>query len=231
MICAAPSSHNTKGETGRGSGVRADGANTGHFRCFNPVESLAPHPWFLFAWPHAPLNGGNVRATDRPRHRGSYGSILRQMHRNLPEGESDCGFVLEADLVSAFVAAARSPRTPWRITGLITEFSYDHGRPDIILVDAEGHVVAFEAKLQKWRAALHQAYRNTTLAHLSYVVVPARVAICATRHSREFADRGVGLCSVDRGEVVIHCVPQLQQPLQPWLSDRAAAAVAAAAVR
>jgi hypothetical protein len=85
-------------------------------------------------------------------------------------------------------------------------------------------VVSFEAKLDRWKDAMHQAYRNTCYSHLSYVLLPEAVAFKAKDALPEFQRRGVGICTVRRGEVVVLHHPQAVEPLHPWLSERASAA-------
>jgi hypothetical protein len=104
---------------------------------------------------------------------------------------------------------------PVRVT---PEFFYSRGRTDVVAVDQDETLIAFEAKLTDWKTALHQAYRNTCFAHTSYVVLPKKTALVAFRFIGEFERRGVGLCYVDELALVVlhessHC-----QPIEPWLS-------------
>ena len=103
-------------------------------------------------------------------------------------------------------------------TGIVREFTYETGRTDVVTVSSNGDVLAFEAKLTKWRDALHQAYRNTRFAHQSFVVVPTEIATRASRFAAEFERRGVGLCAVQDGRIVIVHAAARTEPLQPWLS-------------
>lgn len=101
------------------------------------------------------------------------------------------------------------------------EFDYRSGRVDVIGVTRNGRLVAFEAKLTRWRDALDQAYRNTSFSHYSYVVLPENQATSALRKRHEFERRGVGLCAIGVGGVSI-MVPAMQnRPLQPWLTKSA----------
>src|ERR1700740_682568 len=87
-----------------------------------------------------------------------------------------------------------------------------------------GRIIAFEAKLTKWREALHQAYRNTCVAHHSYVLLPKGIRITPQKYPAEFLMRGVGLCYLggdDEGCVVL-VEAEDTQPLEPWLSGQAA---------
>jgi hypothetical protein len=108
----------------------------------------------------------------------------------------------------------------WGPVQVTREFYYLRGRTDVVALTLSGDVVAFEAKLTKWRWALHQAYRNTCFAHSSYVVLPPQTALRAFRHAVEFERRHVGLCSVfEDGIVVLLDAPRVE-PIQPWLTRR-----------
>lgn len=111
--------------------------------------------------------------------------------------------------------------SPWGSVSIKSEFFYQRGKTDVVAVDQTGSVIAFEAKLTKWRDALQQAYRNTCFAHLSYVVLPRKTALIAYRHANAFSRRRVGICYVDESEVVILQDTAEEPPLQPWLSARA----------
>ena len=91
----------------------------------------------------------------------------------------------------------------------------------MVAVAEDGAIIAFEAKLRKWRQALHQAYRNLCFAHRSYVVLPEKTALIAARYEEEFLTRGVGLCYVNDDELVILREAIANEPLQPRISDRA----------
>jgi hypothetical protein len=130
----------------------------------------------------------------------------------------------EADLVNRLVASLRRHDGPIAIAGLAREFPYRNGRADVV-VSTEGQVIAFEAKLYRWRWALHQAYRDTCFAHQSFVVLPWSQASIAMRYEAEFDRRGVGLCSIDdNGRLIILKAAMTREPLQDWLSEAAAAA-------
>lgn len=127
----------------------------------------------------------------------------------------------EALLVEEFCSALESDRSPWGKLEIIREFSYGGGRTDVVAVDSEGDVIAFEAKLQKWTCAMHQAYRNTCFAHHSYVVLPEATAQRAQRGLYEFVRRSVGICHVKSETVVISLPAARRRPIQPWLSRAA----------
>jgi hypothetical protein len=133
-------------------------------------------------------------------------------------------FVNEAALVQAFlngVSGSELMIPPFAPATVIREFFYARGRTDIVFVSDVGEVVAVEAKLIRWRDALTQAYRNTCFAHRSFVVLPWRSAQLAGRYSGEFERRGVGLCAVRNGTVVIMREADWQDPIEPWLSSQA----------
>lgn len=133
------------------------------------------------------------------------------------------GYDSEADLVREFVGAIQSPAFPLRAADVAQEFFYGSGRVDVIVVSITGEVVAVEAKLSKWRTALHQAYRNTCFAHHSYVLLPWAIAERAALYLGEFEQRRVGLCALRNGElIIVHDAPRVE-PIQPWLAERAVA--------
>lgn len=137
----------------------------------------------------------------------------------------ECVFGTEQDLVTQLTAELLSESDPWRIEAHAVEFDYLRGRVDVIAISTEGEVVAFEAKLLRWKDALDQAYRNTCFAHRSYVVLPPKAAARAAQYSAEFERRGVGICSVDHGRLEVLLEARAAEPLQQVLSQRAVRAV------
>lgn len=132
----------------------------------------------------------------------------------------------EKTLVSQFVRGLQTTQGPWGTVEISREFYYQRGRPDVLALAENGnHLIAFEAKLQNWRDALHQAYRNTCFAHSSYVVVPRQVAVAAQQFKGEFMLRNVGLCYVDNGIIAIIFDPERRAPLEPWLLNAALAEI------
>jgi hypothetical protein len=128
----------------------------------------------------------------------------------------------EADLVRLFVdALLRVKDSPFETTTVGWEFDYRSGRADVISVTWDGEVVAFEAKLSRWRDALHQAYRNKCFAHQSYVLLPWDVAERAVTYQGEFEARRVGICALKDGTLVKLVDAPRHEPLQRWLADRA----------
>lgn len=133
-------------------------------------------------------------------------------------------FRTERDLVRRFIACLRSTDNPWGRVKLSQEFDYQRGRVDVVaLTEGDGQLIAFEAKLERWRDALHQAQRNRCLAHTSYVVLPRKTAAVARRHEAEFARRNVGLCCLEDGVISLIFSPTPELPLEPWLLEQATA--------
>jgi hypothetical protein len=129
-------------------------------------------------------------------------------------------YLSEAALVEEFVVTLGAKASPWGDVVILREFDYQAGRTDVVAVSADGHVIAFEAKLGRWRDALHQAHRNTCFAHRSYVVVPAETAARAARYEREFRRRRVGLCYLENGRLEVVLEPPIVEPLLPSLCER-----------
>jgi hypothetical protein len=129
-------------------------------------------------------------------------------------------FDSEGALVDKFLTCLRTV-SPWGKVMAGVEFFYQRGRTDVVAVDDDGRVIAFEAKLLKWREALQQAYRNTCFAHRSYVVLPRHTAMLAHRYSAEFALRGIGICYIWQEGVIVLQEADETDPLQPWLSRQA----------
>jgi hypothetical protein len=127
----------------------------------------------------------------------------------------------EKALVNKFVVKLRSAISPWGSVSIGREFRYEGGRTDVIALQKQGQLLAFEAKLTNWRDALAQAYRATFFAHRSYVLLPESTARLAEPHFSEFHERRVGLCSM-RGEnlaIVFDC--ETSDPLQTWVHQAA----------
>lgn len=128
-------------------------------------------------------------------------------------------------LVDDFCSVLESENSPWGGVQFIREFAYGRGRTDVVAVDHEGRVLAFEVKLERWMDAMQQAYRNTCFAHLSYVVLPQSTVKRARRRMWEFARRCVGICYVKDGAVVVSLPAGWQNPVQPWLCRTAVSQV------
>jgi hypothetical protein len=132
----------------------------------------------------------------------------------------------EQALVEQFARCLGSGDTVWGRVNLMFEFDYVGGWADVLALCSDGHLVAFEAKLARWRDALHQAYRTRCFAHRSYVVLPLRTAMLAGRYEAEFRRRRVGLCAVSeqRGIELVFDT-DVVMPFQPWIATRARAAL------
>jgi len=132
----------------------------------------------------------------------------------------------EDSLVKDFCSVLRSNEHPWGQLHMKREFDYNRGRADLIAIDFGGDVIAFEMKLERWKQAVHQAYRNTCFAHRSYVVLPESTTRRAQRSCYEFIRRSVGLCYIKANAIVVVLPATHQIPLQPWLSSIAVSAIA-----
>ena len=128
-------------------------------------------------------------------------------------------YATECVLVDDFCTALKTQETPWGQLHVAREFDYGRGRVDVIAVDQRGTVIAIEAKLTRWRDALHQAYRNTCFAHQSFVLLPEPISNKATCHAADFAKRSVGLCHLRNGSLIVSLPAVHQNPIQPWLSE------------
>jgi len=127
----------------------------------------------------------------------------------------------EKDLLESFYNILDSDKSPWGRLRTANEFNYIRGKTDIIALDDKDNIIAFEMKLNKWRDALQQAYRNTCFAHHSYVVLPEQIKNRVLRYSVEFLRRSVGLCFIKNNSIIIELSPSYQKPIQPWLSNKA----------
>lgn len=130
-------------------------------------------------------------------------------------------FETEAILTKFFDAALTEGGSPFSPMYSALEFDYREGRTDVIISDEKGNLLAFEMKLKKWKEALYQAYRNSSFAHYSYVVVPPQTAKKAVKYEHEFVRRGVGLCSIDNTEIRVEIKAKWVEPLRPWLTESA----------
>ncbi len=131
-------------------------------------------------------------------------------------------YSLERDLVRNFIAILPASLFSQKGQAIYqTEFNYSRGGTDIILLDGNNELVAFEAKLKKWREALHQAYRNTSFAQYSYILVPEQVAEIAAKYLAEFSRRSAGICFISGNEIKISYRAHQNVPLQEYLYERA----------
>jgi len=135
-------------------------------------------------------------------------------------------FATEAELVEVFATTLASDQSCFAELKTLQEFPHSEGRADVIGIRSDGDVFAFEAKLHRWKDCLHQAYRNSFYAHYSYVILPVSTATEAARRQHEFERRGVGLCTVETGEIKIWITAQRKEPIKMWLTRAAAEAAA-----
>jgi hypothetical protein len=132
-------------------------------------------------------------------------------------------FRTERALVDALVRQLRRVGNPWGRLRVHREFFYLRGRTDVVALMKDGTILAFEAKLSNWRKALHQAYRNSCFAHVSFVLLPEQAALSAHRYAAEFECRRVGLCYVSSRSLVVLQEAARMEPLQPWLTEQVTA--------
>jgi hypothetical protein len=128
----------------------------------------------------------------------------------------------EENLVLEFITSLeQASPNEWGSLKVATEFPHLSGRADILAITEDNKVLAFEAKLSKWRKALNQAYRNTSYANYSYIVVPETIAKRAALQQIEFRRHHVGICYINNGRIEIELKAPNCIPLQPWLTERA----------
>lgn len=130
-------------------------------------------------------------------------------------------FASEEGLVTTFLAQLEGGKSPWVPRSFIREFDYASGRTDILSLAWNDEVIAFEAKLNNWRKALHQAWRNTSFANRVYVVLPRDRASVISYHRAEFEEWGVGLCLVTSDGIEIAIESAVVEPVMPWLHNKA----------
>jgi hypothetical protein len=127
----------------------------------------------------------------------------------------------ELTLQKKFLSILNNPNTPWGKLKYAEEFNYSGGRVDVIAIDKLKTLYAFEIKLEKWKIALNQAYRNTSFANKSYIVLPKSIATKAIKHEYQFKRRSVGLCYLE-GEKIVELLDCSQnKPIMGWLNNRA----------
>jgi hypothetical protein len=125
---------------------------------------------------------------------------------------------------AALVRAARRHLRTCEQTAVLTEFEYTGGRTDIVTCNLHSKsrrkVIAYEAKLVRWRDAVTQAYRASAFAHHSYVLLPAKTAEVASRHESVFLQLQVGLCTIRDGRVEVLIRAPRTRPLIPAITKR-----------
>ena len=131
-------------------------------------------------------------------------------------------FASEKIMVDTFIEYLETKDNIWGSVSFNTEFNYQRGKTDLVAISKSGKVLAFEAKLKKWKIALQQAYRNKCFADLSFVLLPESYISTAQKNKDEFDRRGVGLCYITKNNnvnIVFNAKPS--EPLQPILRDKA----------
>ena len=100
------------------------------------------------------------------------------------------------------------------------------GVPDLVVACSTERTVfhpslricAFEFKLRNWTRALIQAYKYSSFAHYSFVVMDECFVHRAIQHMREFERSNIGLISISkRGDVIWHFHPEPRLPYSPQL--------------
>ena len=147
--------------------------------------------------------------------------MLKQNPARRTDTDQSAGYSDEKAFVDELTRLIKGTDALFSCSHATHEFRHSSGRADIVARSSTGELIAFEAKLTKWRDALHQAYRNSSFAHYSYVVLPMKAAHTAIRNRREFEIRGVGLCAVDDGPVTIEIAARRNEPLLPWITEAA----------
>ena len=130
-------------------------------------------------------------------------------------------YELESDLVKDFQTIISGVHNTFTIIAVASEFNYVEGKVDLIAKNSNGDLVAFEAKLFRWRNALNQAYRNSSFAHYSYVVLPETTLENAVSCIDEFNRRGVGLCFFGLSGLRVEIPATRRNPIQPWVTNMA----------
>ncbi len=134
---------------------------------------------------------------------------------------SEQDFKSEDELVKDFCNIIGQGQTPWGQSVFNTEFNFIRGKTDIVAKSGSNKLIAFEAKLNNWKKALNQAYRCTSFANESYVIMPKNTAIKLEKYISEFHRRSVGLCYIDDDKIVVLIESNTQDPIQPWLFEKA----------
>lgn len=130
-------------------------------------------------------------------------------------------FRSEAELVDRVIQSLKRRNTAWGKVQLLTEWDYRSGITDVLARTNRNEVIAFEAKLTDWRRAVYQAYRNTSFASRSYVIVPSNIANRAEKSPEIFGEYGVGLCACDDRGLSVRIEARTSEPLMEWLTKRA----------
>jgi len=143
----------------------------------------------------------------------------KSLRANLSEKKT--GYINESTMVDDLSALVVRNQSPVRCRQISHEFDYSSGRTDLVGLGSRKSVHAFEAKLTKWRDALHQARRNTVFAHYCYVALPTQAAMLAIKAKEDFLRFGIGLVIVSKREAKLAIKPRRNKPLFPWMTKTA----------
>lgn len=136
------------------------------------------------------------------------------------ESQIDFDFETESEFVEEFIWAMMD-KPPFAINQIAKEFNYQSGRIDLIACNKSNRLYSFEAKLKKWKDAIHQAFKNTSVSHYSYVILPCQMARSVSRFKDCFLEKRVGLATIEMGKVRILIQAPYNDPLRPWLTESA----------
>jgi hypothetical protein len=129
-------------------------------------------------------------------------------------------FRYEKDLIDTFLHHIDNSPNNWAFDIIIREFDYKNGKTDI-LASKSNHLIAFEAKLSKWKKAVNQAYRNTIYANYSYVVLPESTGSTAFQNIDFFQKHGVGLILVNNEKAWIALSANHIKTNTNWITRKA----------
>lgn len=129
-------------------------------------------------------------------------------------------FQYEEDLIKKFISHLESNTIERSFNNIYREFNYSNGKTDII-AESEDAVFAFEAKLNKCRKAINQAYRNTIFADYSYVVLPEIRQSNISKYELEFEKYGIGLILVNEHKAFISISAKKNHPGNNWIVKKA----------
>jgi hypothetical protein len=135
-------------------------------------------------------------------------------------------FNKEKDLIKTFIYHLENNQYDVDFVSWSFEFNFSGGRTDIIAKNTERKVYAFEAKLNNLKKVINQAYRNTSFADYSFVVLPESKKNAASRLAAEFKRRKIGLVFVNEEKAWTEINASHHFPLLPWLKDKADEALA-----
>lgn len=91
------------------------------------------------------------------------------------------------------------------------------GVPDVVVVEKNEnyikHIVAFELKLNKWQKALTQAFKYTSFANQSFVVIDEYHITPVLKHIEKFIHFNIGIASFNKHkDFKIYFYPKIKKP-------------------